>query len=420
MANLIKKGFWWLLLLMSMFMISVELNTLKEQDAGYPSWQERKKQQFPDFLLFHIAPKIVTSGEGQKIYDFQTQLEYFNKYSTVEKTEKVMIMQSPPHFVLLLIPFSLLPLFLAIWLWRSLGIGASIFALTALARSLQYTSTLPVVATIFAYLSSYPGMIAFIIGQTTWLMAAAWAAFFLCFFQRKDIMAGFTLILIAIKLQYLPFFLLALLLSRRWKTIIVFSISMAVICCAAMLLLGWENVLLYPKILFHAETSPLAAGVWADMMINFRGLLSNFVPREFALVLSIFSMLAGLPASYVLMRNQNTSSLMKASAASIFVLLVLPASAHTHFYDSALIVIPAALSIIISQAASTNLSKVCMYALLIYPLFSWMLIAPFGMNFGRIPVTISNLLLLVLTIWNYRQLGRSQANSPTNQTHLWV
>jgi hypothetical protein len=168
-----------------------------------------------DFISFWTAGRLVI--EGGNPYDFPSlaALQGGSKYAFLY----------PPPFLLMVMPFSILPYWLALLAW----IGAGIAAFVAMARKL--------VPSIWPVIAFPPLLINAAHGQNGAITAALFIGAAVTI-DRRPFLAGMLLGCFIIKPHLALLFPIAFLLGRKWAVVFGGATSALLCCAASFLLLG--------------------------------------------------------------------------------------------------------------------------------------------------------------------------------------
>jgi hypothetical protein len=331
-------------------LVGLILISSKYLAAGGPD-----SSSYADFTGYYRSARIVLSSDRTRIYDRDLQLRYFNELAAARKSTEPIYSQNPPYFFVLLSPFALLPLKLSFTLWIVLSALSVFAALYLLMKRLPDAK--PATAFVFAVtaLISAPGWIGISVGQMSCFIAALTTLFVIGFMRRQDLLCGLALALTTTKLQYVFLLSAPLLAAGRWRAIAWGIVAEAALLSLSALVLGIDNVIKYPGLLFSAETTKDYQGVFPEYMISLRGVLSLAMDRHAALLSSTLIVFAGIIPIFLLWRQQRRfdSRETAAWAMSVTIILALLLSAHTHIYDDILLVIPAALTLPLLWRGST-------------------------------------------------------------------
>jgi hypothetical protein len=217
--------------------------------------------------VFWGASHLALTQGPLHAYDVGQLTAVIARYGTLGKDSTVVLpWLYPPTFLLMVLPFSLLPLAWSYLLFL-LATGAvylkSVAALVAGDATSGNTTGnfwrqglwLPVVA-------SPATIIAAVMGQNSLLTAglAAWAVFWV---DKRPVLAGVLIGVLAIKPQLAMLFPLALLAARAWKTFASAALTAVVFALASVAVCGWETVPAFLENAQWARTHYMEGGITA-------------------------------------------------------------------------------------------------------------------------------------------------------------
>ncbi|MGQ9467141.1 MAG: glycosyltransferase family 87 protein [Anaerolineae bacterium] len=229
-----------------------------------------------DFTAFYTGGAIVRDGLGDRLYDLplQTRVQQAILGPGRMFLDGVLPFNNPPHFALVMAPFTLLPLGVAFWCWTVVQVGV-------LARVFRLLSALTTEWTemerwmLFGAFGAFlPLLIQFLYGSLSLFVLMCLIEFYLALKRGKDGWAGIWLALAAVKPQAALFPALILLGGRRWRAI-------AGAGTMGLFFLGATAAVLGPAI-WPAYLHWLAAtaiyfdrfGVYPEGMMNLKGTLT--------------------------------------------------------------------------------------------------------------------------------------------------
>ena len=303
-----------------------------------------------DFTAFYTGGAIVRQGLGPHLYDLNLQARVQQAILGPGRMfyDGVLPFNNPPHFALVMVPFSLLPLGLAFWCWTALQVvilDRVIQRLRSMSSGWDATERWLLFS---AFLAFSPLFLQFLYGSLSLFVLWCLIEFYLAFREGKEARAGVWLALAAVKLQAALFPALVILAGRRWR-------ALASAGAAGVLILGATSALLGPSIwpdYFHwlNVTSGYfdRFGVYPEMMYNLKGTLALLWGTERAFLIQAVSMgalVAGAVGILALWArghwapHQPASDLRLAFTLTLGVLL----SPHQNPQDSLTLVLPLAL-----------------------------------------------------------------------------
>lgn len=199
-----------------------------------------------DFSVFWGASHLALTQGPLHAYDVGQLTAVIAQYGTLGQGSTVVLpWLYPPTFLLMVLPFSLLPLGLSYLLFL-LATGAiylrSVAALLGTGPLWRQGLWLPVIA-------SPATIIAAVMGQNS-LLTAGLAAFAVYWVEKRPVLAGVLIGVLAIKPQLAMLFPLALIAARAWKTFASAALTAVLFAAASVAVCGWETV---PAFLENAQ-----------------------------------------------------------------------------------------------------------------------------------------------------------------------
>ncbi len=219
----------------------------------------------PDFPAFYTGGWLVRHGEYTNLYDLQRQVEVQN--AALRGFDGVSAYLNPPHYALLMAPLSLLPYAGAFAVWTLLmasAFVASVLLLRSLLPTLQgrHGRLLLLLA-----LFSAPVYYALSAGQNTGLSLLLHTAILLALVRKHDGLVGVLIAAGMLKPQLFVGLLPLLLLDRRWRTLLSFGGTSAIIGIVTLGLGGLPTierwVLLLRSDVYHNEIARQAAKMYS-------------------------------------------------------------------------------------------------------------------------------------------------------------
>ena len=195
-----------------------------------------------DFAVFWVASHVVLHGSPWQVYN----------HLAFAKAEALLLpgMQSshflpwlyPPAFLFVVAPLALLPFALSYLLF--IGVGALLFTVAALRVSgLGRTIGNPRLAALFV-VGSPSVFVAALAGQNS-LLTAAFAALAVYWVDRKPVLAGLCIGLLAIKPQMAIVFPFVLIAAGAWRAFLAAALSALAITVVGLLAAGGEAAHLF-------------------------------------------------------------------------------------------------------------------------------------------------------------------------------
>lgn len=302
--------------------------------------------QLIDFSQFYQAGQLAVSPSAHAVYDSQVQQQWAAHLIAPCVPDKIFYNQSVPFLYVLLVPFGLLPYNQAYVVWCLVTMVLALAALYTLLAKVGYLRGRARFLFLAGVVASLPAYLTIWHGQTAFLLTAAFAVYALALILRRDLMAGAALALTTFKPQYLfPFMAMAAGLGRP-RVIIGLLLAESILMAAAALFIGPGNILGYPAVLAHAESSSHFIGVNPHYMVSIRGLLSTFLPHRNAMIITIAALVLALGPLFMAARSRQSAAPEKTRwLICITFLVALIVSPHSHYFDCLLLAVPAALTL---------------------------------------------------------------------------
>jgi hypothetical protein len=246
-------------------------NLVRNPQTGGPEGYVRQT----DFLIVLTGSAVLAEGHPQALYDEQAQTAAQARLLRAVGREPLRLLpfNHPPFEALLtrLLQLAGLTAPGIFALWTVLSCVAIGLALVAL-RWAWPVSGQPGLLLTLAALTFFPLTGALLLGQSTPLILLGWAAGSAALRRGYDGWAGVALALAAIKPQAVPVLLLALLLMRRWRTLLTWTVTIGAAVLAAMPFLGLDWPVRYLRFVLAVAAWPPSPALDPAFMQNWRGL----------------------------------------------------------------------------------------------------------------------------------------------------
>lgn len=191
-----------------------------------------------DFSVFWGASHITLTQGPIHAYDTARMMGVVGEYGTLESSSTLILpWLYPPTFLLVVIPLALLPFWPSYVLFM---LGTGYFYVKSAAWLLGVRSVwrggiwLPIVASPAVFVSV-------LMGQNS-MLTAALAGTGVYLLDKRPVLAGVAIGLLAIKPQLAILFPLALLAARAWKTFASAALTAVVFSLISVAVCGWETI----------------------------------------------------------------------------------------------------------------------------------------------------------------------------------
>lgn len=211
-----------------------------------------------DFPAVTIVSRMISEGRGANIYSLDAQLEGQRRlidegYVWLEKDAELKYPYPySPFIAVIMSPMAGLDPNLAWALWDLINIaGMSVglwFLLSAPALSKDAR-----LALLLGGLASFPFVVNLEQGQSSGMVMFAFGTGIALLKRGRDLPAGLALGLLALKVQWLPFLLLALAWKMRWRALAGLAATGCALAGIAVLVMGWGWIPGYLNMLGKAQ-----------------------------------------------------------------------------------------------------------------------------------------------------------------------
>jgi hypothetical protein len=342
-----------------------------------------------DFTINYSAALLIREGHADAIYK-RDQLGPLMMRLSDNAIDPRLPFDAPLALALPWVPLTFLPLELAFHVWQIVTLGLLVLALMLLARWLPLgRRSLPLA---IAALLAFPATWAlFSEGQSSGLLLLGAVLLVGAWHRDRWWLAGAGALLLALKPQYLPAYLVLLFAHRQWRPLAA-AVAAGVMVGLSPLLAGGINGL------FAMVWSALDAGQgvvrYNDSLI---GTISPLLPGRLPTILGFGLWALALAALAVTaLRRPRAHAIAFAGLATVVAILLSP---HALPYDTVLLAVPAWLSFVLHRMKAIPT-----------PAPMWLAVAlALVVDLGSPLVSLAPVVLLGGTIWYGRvYLGRAQ------------
>ncbi len=340
-----------------------------------------------DFVRYYVAGEMARSAEHLHVYEIAAHFPFVNQLISPLVVTKQSSLSFPPSVFLIMSLVSHLQLLTAYIVWVIGSAICGIFGLSFLLRAVRKFGTVDTVMFCLAVADSLPAVVAIRTGQWVWWLVGISSLFFYTSTKRREIVSGILLGILAVKPQFALPLIVVTLGQRRWRTSASAALTILALNIGAGLLIGFKNVIEYPKMLAHLEVLQ-DVGVFPQTHASLRGLLSNVLPEQSAFVASTSLYWLPLLILFIICLRTKSDSLQSQRWTWALAVLVGMVFAPSMFpYDLTLICLPAALTMkTISPFQIAKLRSRPLLAwhavLFVYPALGWLIgLLPSRINF---------------------------------------
>jgi hypothetical protein len=231
----------------------------------------------PDFSIFYTSALMLRRGQGSELYDNRTQWQTQQEFTTGARIrEGPLPYNHPPFEATLFVPLAYFPYLRAYCIWACIN-----FLLLAWFGWFLRPHVPSLVAgfpagTFLAALAFSPVAFALIHGQDSILLLCLYGLTFAALKSGRDFRAGLLLGVGLFKFHLVLPFVFILCLRRRWRFLEAFFLSGFLAGLVSLLLVGWKELLYYPRYVWEINRHPSARVIAPQNMANLRGLIAGW------------------------------------------------------------------------------------------------------------------------------------------------
>jgi len=185
-----------------------------------------------DFVVFWSGAQLALQGDPLAVYDVATLRGMeVTAVPLVATVDGLLPWFYPPTFLPLMLPFGMLPYWLAVPVFFGVSIGCFLWAASRVVPWRQ--AWLPCAA--------FPGIAVVLATGQNALLLAACAGFALTLLRTRPVVAGMLLALLTVKPQLALMFPVALVCARAWKPLMAMAATSLALAAMALLAFGPES-----------------------------------------------------------------------------------------------------------------------------------------------------------------------------------
>jgi hypothetical protein len=229
----------------------------------------------PDFSIFYTAGLILRRGQGQRLYDEVVQRQTQQEFTGAAGRRAYLLPYNhPPFEAAPYVAFSRFPYLRAYELWFVANLlFLAAFVCVARLWLPELRSRFPELL-FLAPLAFFPVAYALMQGQDSILLMLLYCLAYTALRRGQDLRAGVCLGLGLFKFHLVLPFVFILLLRRRWRALSGVLLSAALDFGVSLALVGWKELLYYPRYALKVNQERLAGVIVPENMPNLRGLFT--------------------------------------------------------------------------------------------------------------------------------------------------
>lgn len=337
-----------------------------------------------DFADYYAAGKMVVVGDIAHVYDVPTHHVMLEQVLG-KPTSLTLPWRYPPIFLLLIVPFALLPFWAALVLWLFISLALALYCANRMLPKRKALSLL---------LLGFPGLYMNLLWGQNGFLSAALLAVGVGFIENNPVLSGAMFGLMFYKPQIAIFPLLILLLTKRWKALLSTAGSALLVSLVSLAVFGADTWLHFMESLFGSTANLLAtdrASIATIQLSPFNSLRILGVDAMTAIFAqAVVSIIASCAVLWVWKKSKNISLM-----GAMLVLGIPLAIPYFMQYDLIILAVPLILLVYdMIELGSTKLERAGMILLWLLPLINWPIVIMTRLQIT--PVVIISLAAMVV------------------------
>ena len=238
-----------------------------------------------DFGAYYVAGRVYKAGAPEQIYDRQHQRQLYHELFPTAQPDEELPYLNAPFFILPFLLLAQLDYSWAFLCWVVFSLGIYVVGFRLLYQTCKALPQETYRVALLLALSFMPFLVECLAGGQTSAVGFFSLAVALSSEQRgRRLLSGMALSLCLYKPTLLVLIVPMLILTRRYVTLIGFTLGSFFLALVSWLIVGWQGCLNYLKLLLvfadasaSAQTTVLKSWKYVDLNSFFRLLLENFV-----------------------------------------------------------------------------------------------------------------------------------------------
>jgi alpha-1,2-mannosyltransferase len=375
----------WALVLVALYLVAwIDVLVL-----GSPPLNSVGAPMSGDYIAFHTAARLIAAGQAAQMYDHATVVSVQDDLLHGAIPNFYDAYRNPPFFALAYLPMvglDLLPAF-AVWFAISLAcLGLAIKLLLDEVPSLQ-ARWAGVLIFVFAFAPVYFGLID---GENATVSLLLYALIYRAFARGQDRALGVWAALGLFKPQLFLVFPLVFLITRRWRSLLWYALTVAVLFGVSLMLVGAEGMQAWVRTLLEHESGNALANNWR--MASAKSLFDALLPG-LGVVSLLFYAAVSVALLIVLWQVWRRPEVNLPVAFAMTTLIAVLIDPHLVDYD---------LTVLVAAGIVAGV-LVRRYALVILPLYVLTLLRA-QIPVGDATIQLTAPLLAVLTVWMFWEI----------------
>jgi len=338
-----------------------------------------------DYIAFHTAARLVTSGQAAQMYDHAPVVAIQDELLHGLVPGFYDAYRNPPFYALIYTPLAGLDLLQGFGVWAVVSLACLGLAIKLVLEEVPALRRrwVGVLIFVFAFAPVYFGLID---GENATVSLLLYVLIYRAFAHGQDRALGVWAALGLFKPQLFFVFPLVFLITRRWRTLAAYALTAVVLFAMSWALVGTDGLQAWVRVLLEHESGNALANGWR--MTSIKSFLDSLLPGLQAPSLLLYVLLSAA-LLVVLWKIWSRPEIDLPVAFVLTCLIAVLIDPHLVDYDLTVLV----------AAGILGGTLIPRYALLILPLYiATILRAQYSVSDTGV-IQLTPLLLVLLTLW---------------------
>jgi hypothetical protein len=228
-----------------------------------------------DYIAFHTAARLITSGQAPNMYDHATVLGIQGELLHGLVPGFYDAYRNPPFYALIYMPLAGLDVVSGFAVWSLFSIACLGLAIKLLLDEVPALRKrwVGLLIFVFAFAPVYFGLID---GENATVSLLLYVLMYRAFAHGQDRALGVWAALGLFKPQLFFVFPLVFLITRRWRSVATYAITAVLLTAVSWVLVGTDGLLAWARVLLEHESGNALANGWR--MASARSFLDTLLP----------------------------------------------------------------------------------------------------------------------------------------------
>jgi hypothetical protein len=350
-----------------------------------------------DTSMFLTGGHLIAGGQLDRLYDLTLQTQMQDSIGGgFRYIGGLLPFNYPPYVGAVFVPLAYVSPDVAHYVWVGVQIVVLVSLIFWAVRSFPSWGFAAPYNVPLAFLAFQPFVETLLMGQISIVLLALWWWTLVSWKNERWVMLGIAVGLAAFKPQLVALLVVALLVDRRWRSLMFAALTQAVLWLGAVLVAGPGIIVGYVDMLRTSAMVVNTMGFVPSSMPSLRGLLTVLgVSSEATMWPALVGWVAGLALTALVWR---TSRPLEAKFGLTAVLAVL-LSPHLHVHDASLLVAATLCALLMTRDTLRAERRLNLLFVPFVLMFASMYLLVFQLSKSHAPMILSVWLLAMLLVW---------------------